>query len=92
VLRERVTATAPAGLEPGSPFGNSFAAVVVHLHYAHAIGIERLALLMDELFSLSISEGAINRRLSVSVCSTTRGPRHGAQIGGTSADGAGIPL
>lgn len=57
--RERVSATAPAGLEPGSPFGNSIAAMVVYLHYAHAIGMERLALLMDELFSLSISEGAI---------------------------------
>jgi transposase len=56
---ERVTATAPAGLEPGSPFGNSIAAMVVYLHYAHAIGMERLAVLMDELFSLSISEGAI---------------------------------
>jgi transposase len=71
---ERVTATAPAGLEPGSPFGNSIAAMVVYLHYAHAIGMERLALLMDrvsttrvvtpkrgldEMFALSISEGAI---------------------------------
>jgi transposase len=56
---ERVTATAPAGLEPGSPFGQTIAAMVVYLHYAHAIGMERLALLMDELFSLSISEGAI---------------------------------
>ena len=33
--------------------------MVIYLHYAHAIGMERLALLMDELFSLSISEGAI---------------------------------
>jgi transposase len=56
---ERVTAEAPAGLEQGSPFGQSIAAMVVYLHYAHAIGMERLALLMDELFSLSISEGAI---------------------------------
>jgi len=56
---ERVTAQAPAGLEQGSPFGQSIAAMVVYLHYAHAIGMERLALLMDELFSLSISEGAI---------------------------------
>jgi transposase len=47
------------GLEQGSPFGHSIAAMVVYLHYAHAIGMERLALLMDELFSLSISEGAI---------------------------------
>jgi transposase len=56
---ERVTAKAPAGLEQGSPFGHSIAAMVVYLHYAHAIGMERLALLMNELFALSISEGAI---------------------------------
>ena len=61
---ERVTAQAPAGLEQGSPFGHSIAAMVVYLHYAHAIGMERLALLMDELFSLSISEGAISNILA----------------------------
>jgi transposase len=59
-----VTAPAPAGLEPGSPFGPSIAAMVVYLHYAHAIGMERLALLMDELFALSISEGAISNILA----------------------------
>jgi transposase len=56
---ERVTAVAPPNLEPGSPFGHSIAATVVYLHYAHAIGMERLALLLNELFALSISEGAI---------------------------------
>jgi transposase len=61
---ERVTATAPAGLEPGSPFGHSIAATVVYLHYTHAIGMERLARLMDELFGLSISEGAISNILA----------------------------
>lgn len=61
---ERVTAEAPAGLEQGSPFGHSIAAMVVYLHYAHAIGMERLATLMDELFSLSISEGAISNILA----------------------------
>ena len=60
----RATAEAPAGLEPGSPFGQSIAAMVVYLHYAHAIGMERLALLMDELFGLSISEGAISNILA----------------------------
>jgi transposase len=60
---ERVTAEAPTGLEPGSPFGRSIAAMVVYLHYAHAVGLERLATLMDELFSLSISEGAISNIL-----------------------------
>jgi transposase len=61
---ERVTAEAPAGLEQGSPFGQSIAAMVVYLYYAHAIGMERLATLMDELFGLSISEGAISNILA----------------------------
>ena len=61
---ERATADAPEGLEPGSPFGQPIAAMVVYLHYAHAIGMERLALLMDELFGLSISEGAISNILA----------------------------
>jgi transposase len=61
---ERVSATAPAGLEQGSPFGHSIAATVVYRHYAHAIGMERLARLMDELFSLSIGEGAISNILA----------------------------
>ena len=61
---ERATAEAPPGLEPGSPFGTSVAAMVVYLHYAHAVGMERLALLMEELFGLSISEGAISNILA----------------------------
>ena len=61
---ERVTAEAPAGLEPGSPFGESIAAVVVYLHYAHAIGMQRLVTLMNELFALAISEGAISNILA----------------------------
>ena len=55
----RSTAPAPEGLEPGSPFGRSIEAMVVYLHYAHAIGLERLRSLMDEVFGLSISEGAL---------------------------------
>ena len=61
---ERVTAEAPPGLEQGSPFGQSIAAMVVYLHYAHAIGMERLVTLMDELFSLSIGEGAVSNILA----------------------------
>ena len=60
---ERATAAAPVGLEPGSPFGQSIAALVVYLHYAHAIGLERLAALMGEIFGLAISEGAISNML-----------------------------
>src|SRR5271154_1016480 len=61
---ERAIAPAPSGLEPGSPFGQSIAALVVYLHYAHAIGLERLAALMGDIFSLSISEGAISNMLA----------------------------
>ncbi len=56
---ERAVATAPTGLEPGSPFGKSIAAMVIYLHYAHAIGLERLAGLFGEIFGLTISEGAL---------------------------------
>ena len=58
------TASAPAGLEPGSPFGKSVETLVVYLHYAHAIGLERLAALMGEVFGLSISEGAVSNMLA----------------------------
>lgn len=61
---ERATATAPDGLEPGSPFGQSITAMVVYLHYAHAIGLERLSALMAEMFALTISEGAISNILA----------------------------
>jgi len=56
---ERAVATAPETLAPGSPFGRSIEALVVYLHYAQAIGIERLRALMGEVFGRSISEGAI---------------------------------
>ncbi len=61
---ERVVAAAPAGLEPGSPFGQSIAALVVYLRYAHAIGMQRLTILMEEIFSLSLGEGAISNMLA----------------------------
>ncbi len=60
----RATAMAPRGLEPGSPFGQSIAALVIYLHYAHAIGLERLAALMGEMFELTNSEGAISNVLA----------------------------
>jgi len=61
---ERAVAPAPAGLEPGSPFGRSVEVLVVYLHYAQAIGFERLRMLMGEVFGLSISEGAISNILA----------------------------
>ncbi len=61
---QRATATAPAGLEPGSPFGKSIEAMVIYLHYVHAIGLERLRALMGEMFGLAISEGALSNILA----------------------------
>jgi len=61
---ERAVATAPEGLEPGSPFGKSIEAIAVYLHYAQAIGIERLRCLFAEMFGLTISEGALCNMLA----------------------------
>jgi transposase len=61
---ERAIAAAPAGLEPGSPFGRSIEALVVYLHCAQAIGIERLRCVLAEPFGLSISEGALCNTLA----------------------------
>jgi transposase len=52
-------APAPAGLEPGSPFGASIVAMAVYLRTTHAIGFARLAATFGHLFGLTISEGAL---------------------------------
>ncbi len=57
--RKHVSAPAPEGFEPGSPFGPGIEAMILHLHVTQAISFERLCRLMDEAFGLSISEGAI---------------------------------
>jgi transposase len=57
--RKPVSAPAPEGFEPGSPFGPGIEALIIHLHITQAISFERLSLLMAEVFGLSISEGAI---------------------------------
>jgi transposase len=62
--RRSVIASAPDGMEPGSPFGPGIAALVLHLHVTQAISFERLSRLMDEVFGLTISEGAITNILS----------------------------
>lgn len=49
----------PVGLEPGSPFGDSIAALVTTLRYSHAISYSRMQQLMEEVFGLEISEGGI---------------------------------
>jgi transposase len=62
--RRSFSAPAPAGMAPGSPFGPGLAALVLHLHVTQAIGFERLVQLMDEVFGVTISEGAIANLLA----------------------------
>jgi transposase len=57
--QKRVAAAAPEGFEPGSPFGPGLCALIIHLHVTQAIGFQRLARLLAEVFGVSISEGAI---------------------------------
>ena len=53
------TAAPEPGLEPGSPFGRSVEALVIYLHAVHALSFQRLSRLLEEVFGLAISEGAI---------------------------------
>jgi transposase len=57
--RRGFSAAPPAGLPPGSPFGRDLVALIVHLHVTQAIGFERLVRLLDEVFGIRISEGAV---------------------------------
>jgi transposase len=57
--RRAFRAPPPAGMAPGSPFGPGLCALILHPHVTQAIGFERLARLMDEVFGVVISEGAI---------------------------------
>jgi transposase len=52
-------APAPEGMGPGSPFGPGIVALVLHLRITQAIGFERLVKLMEEVFGVTLSEGAI---------------------------------
>lgn len=52
-------APVPDALSGGSPFGASIESLVTYLRYGHAISYERLHQILDEVFNLSISEGAL---------------------------------
>ena len=56
---KHVAALVPEGFEPGSPFGPGLCALIIHLHVIQAIGFQRLARPMAEVFGVTISEGAI---------------------------------
>jgi transposase len=56
---KRFKAGAPAGLEPGSPFGPNLRAFVIYLRFTQGVAFERLSRLMGDVFGLEISEGAL---------------------------------
>lgn len=62
--RKSFSAPVPEGMAPGSPFGPMIQALVLHLHVTQAVGFERLARLMEEVFGVEISEGAIANMLA----------------------------
>lgn len=55
----RFRAAPPDGMPPGTPFGTRIRSLLLYLHHSHHAGFERLSRMMDELFGLKISEGAI---------------------------------
>src|ERR1700747_1561275 len=57
------TAEPPADMPPGSPFGPGIVALVTYLHGCQMVGYARLAEMLEGLFGLKISEGAIAKLL-----------------------------
>ncbi len=49
----------PAGLEQGTPFGNSVQTLATYFRYTHAISYNRLSSMFKEIYHLDISEGGL---------------------------------
>ena len=60
----RVTASAPADMPEGTPFGLGIAATVAYLHGYQLMSYKRLTEALDGLFGLDISQGAIANMLA----------------------------
>ena len=59
-----VTAEPPADMPPGSPFGPGIVALVTYLHGCQMVSYARMAEMLNGLFGLKISEGAIANMLA----------------------------
>lgn len=59
-----ITAEPPADMPPGSPFGPGIVALVTYLHGCQMVSYARLAEMLEGLFGLKISEGAIANMLA----------------------------
>ena len=62
--KKGVTAAPPADMPPGSPFGPGIVAAVTYLHGCQMVSYARLREVLDGLFGLKISEGAIANMLA----------------------------
>src|SRR5262249_6398442 len=62
--KESATAEPPADMSLGSPFGPGIVALVTYLHGCQMVSYARLAEMLDGLFGLKISEGAIANMLA----------------------------
>lgn len=62
--RARVTATAPADMPEGTPFGPGITSIVTYLHGTQMVGFKRLTEVCQGLFGLTISQGAISNMLA----------------------------
>ena len=60
----RVTAAAPHDMAPGSPFGPGIVALVSYLHVRHMVSYRRLVEMLEGLFGLTLSKGAIANMLA----------------------------
>lgn len=62
--QRRVAAMPPADMAPGSPFGPTIVALVTYLHATQMVSYARLIEILDGVFGLTISEGAIAKMLA----------------------------
>src|ERR1700739_4585731 len=62
--KARWTASAPADMPEGTPFGPGIRSMIAYLHGCQMIGFKRLTEVCQGLFGLTISQGAIANMLS----------------------------
>ena len=62
--KRRVAAKPPADMMPGSPFGPGIVAIVTYLHACQMVSYSRMTEVLDGLFGLKLSEGAIANMLA----------------------------
>ena len=62
--KKRIAASPPADMMPGSPFGPGIASVVTYLHACQMVSYNRMTEVLDGLFGLKLSEGAIANMLA----------------------------